>query len=354
MLRDAAMTGLMEGSGLDTQAYQPVAVYLNGDYWGMYNLREKINEHFVASKYDVDQDEVDLLEKDGEIIEGDNMEYQMMISYVEQNDLSVPDNYDFVANQMNINNFILYQVAQIYFNNRDWPGNNNKYFRASGIDWRWILFDTDFGFGIYNQDDYTSDTLAFALEANGPAWPNPPWSTLLLRKLMENDTFRNQFINYFADQLNSRFLTNNVSSLIQSLANGIVHEMPQHTDRWGSETIGGISWSEEINNMRTWGNNRPEFIRNHIQNRFGLSDSHTLTINNSTPTQGSVAINSLSIESASWNGEYFEGVPVNLTALPAEGFVFVGWSGASTSTNSAVQLSLSADATIQAIFELAP
>ena len=72
MVADITMTGLMEGSGLDIQAYRPVATYINGEYWGLYNLREKVNEHFIASRHGVDADSVDILQLHGDIIEGDN------------------------------------------------------------------------------------------------------------------------------------------------------------------------------------------------------------------------------------------------------------------------------------------
>ena len=102
---------------------------------------------------------------------------------------------------MDINNFIDYYIAQIYYANTDWPGNNIKFWRPHTSDgkWKWILYDTDFGFGIpfMGSNNYLFNTLEFATETNGPGWPNPPWSTYLLRKLLENPSYSERFINLF-------------------------------------------------------------------------------------------------------------------------------------------------------------
>ena len=183
MIRDGALTGLMKNSGLDYQAYRPAVTYLNGDYWGFYNMREKTNEHSLASKHQLDPNEIDILELDGQLIYGDNQDYLDLIDFVSTNNLSSGSNYEYASEEINVENFIIYNVAQIYFNNTDWSGNNIKYWRAKNGKWRWFLFDTDFGFGTWNNFDYTNNTLGFALEPNGPGWPNPSWSTLLFRKI---------------------------------------------------------------------------------------------------------------------------------------------------------------------------
>ena len=199
------MTSLMDGSGLETQAYRPAAVYLNGQYWGFYNIREKINEHFLDDKIDVDKSEINLLEFNGDVIQGNNDSYNDIIDFVTNNSLAVEANYQYIAEQIDIDNYVTYQVAQIYADNRDWPGNNIKYWNSPTTKWRWILFDTDFVFGTWNGGASSFDTLSYALESNGPGWPNPPWSTLLFRKLVENSQFRNKLINQFADEFNGRF-----------------------------------------------------------------------------------------------------------------------------------------------------
>ena len=100
-----------------------------------------------------------------------------------------------------------YKIAQIYFDNQD-AGGNIKYWRPqtpSGR-WRWVLYDTDWGFGLHDEKAYNNNSLAFHTATGGPAWPNPEWSTFILRNLLKNEEFQNQFINRFCDAMNTSFI----------------------------------------------------------------------------------------------------------------------------------------------------
>ena len=207
MLRDGFMTSLFHDVDLDVQAYRPMLVYLNGEFWGLYNLREKVNEHFIAAHHPVDPDEIDLIEVQW-ANEGSIDNYNSLVEYVSQANMTDPVVYDSLSKWIDIDNHIDYNVAQIFIDNRDWPGNNIKYWRPQSTDgkWRWVLYDTDFGFGIpWMGLGYDVNTLQFAVEANGPEWPNPPWSTFLLRKLFENQNYRDRFVNIYCDRLNTIF-----------------------------------------------------------------------------------------------------------------------------------------------------
>ncbi len=205
--RDGFMTDLVKDMNNDIQAFEPIILYLNGEYWGELNMREKINEDFIESNHGVNADEIDLLEGQMNVLEGTNGEYVELLDFLNSNNLASDANYNFVANQIDIDNYIDYQLSQIYFNNRDWPGNNIKFWRPQAEDgkWRWILYDTDFGFGIYGNTDYMLNTVQFALELNGPDWPNPPWSTLLFRRLVQNTTFKQQICKSFCRHVKHHF-----------------------------------------------------------------------------------------------------------------------------------------------------
>ena len=198
-MKDIMLTSLMRGSGLDFQEHNPVATYINGEYWGMYNLREKINEHMLASKHNVDADDITLLTNNAEEIEGSNEEYNQLIDYISSTDLTLDSNFEYVEQQIDLNAYALYQASNIFFNNTDWPGNNIKFWKHQEGKWRWIMYDTDFGFGpFWAPENYDENTLGFALYPHGQNWPNPSWSTLLFRRLTTNIGFRNKFINRYA------------------------------------------------------------------------------------------------------------------------------------------------------------
>ena len=349
MMRDGTLTGLMKGSGLDYQAYRPVVTYINGEYWGFYNIREKINEHSLASKHKVNSDGIDILEFDGQLIYGDNQDYLDLMNFISNNNLSFDNNYNQVSEEVNLENFIIYNVAQIYFNNTDWPGNNIKYWRPENGKWKWVLFDTDFGFGIWNNFDYSNNTMDFVLEPNGPEWPNPPWSTLLFRKLMQNISFTNDFVNRMADELNSRFLPDRVCEHIDTVSAKIESEIAPHYNRWGGDTP---YWNEKVNAMKNFANQRPFWMKNHILNELNLPDFHELTIDNNNLDKGFVKINNrLLIKENNWSGDYFENVPVKVKAIPKPGFVFSHWSGGSSSTNTEIQINLNGAITMVPNFE---
>ena len=80
--RDGLMTHLATETGLVTQAFQPVVVYINGEYWGIQNLREKINEHFVEANFDVDKDSIDIVRHRYDVQHGSSKEYHKLLKYL--------------------------------------------------------------------------------------------------------------------------------------------------------------------------------------------------------------------------------------------------------------------------------
>ena len=294
----------------------------------MYNMREKINEHMLASKHDIDANSITLLTNNGEVIEGSNEEYNDSIDYIETTDLSIDSNFEYVKENIDLKQYALYQATNIFINNTDWPGNNIKFWKSPETKWRWIMYDTDFGFGPWwNWGNFNENTLDFALYPDGNGWPNPSWSTLLFRRLLTNIGFRNQFINRYADELNTRFLSTNVVNHIYSVYNTIEPEILAHFYRWRDDPsvgydipdpqghVGFYVWA-----MTNFANERPAIVKEHIKEQFELPDYHELTITNPSTDQGFVNINdNLNIQESSWSGDYFETVPVTLKAIPELG-----------------------------------
>lgn len=355
MFRDAMMQSLVEGTHIDLQAYRPAVVYLNGAYWGIHNIREKINEHYIASHYNIDPDNLDLLENRSVPLQGDAEHYTALENYISTHDLSIPANYEYVQSQMDIQNFIDYQTAQIFFDNRDWPGNNLKYWRgkkATGR-WRWILYDTDFGFGLYNPTAYLLNTLEFATATNGPDWPNPAWSTLFLRKLLENKEFKIGFVNRFADLLNTNFKSDLVYQKIEYFKNLIESEMPNHFGRW-QEGLGWYSlnvWYYHIETLKTFAKFRPAYVTAHIIGKFHLNGVVVVKIQHLSAA-GKVRINSILVDDDLWTGNYFKGVPVELEAIPRPGYRFIEWQGIDNYNLNPVRIVPSEALDITAVFEI--
>ena len=233
LFRDALMTRLVEDIDIDIQAYRPAIVFINGEFWGIHNVREKINEHYLASNHDVDPDNVDFLESNVIVNEGDANHYEMLMGFLSTQNISDPANYEYVQTQMDVDNFISYQVSEIYYDNRDWPGNNTKFWRPRTPDgrWRWILYDTDAGFGLYNPYRYTANSLANATEPIDVG--NPGWPPFILNKLLENPAFENAFINRFADFINYYFEPSRVIQEVNNISAMIEPDIALHLTKWG-------------------------------------------------------------------------------------------------------------------------
>jgi hypothetical protein len=352
MFRDGLMQDLVKDvTEIETMAFRPAVVFINGDYWGIMNLREKISEHFIAANWDLDSDEIDLLEGTGppSAIAGSGSHYTAFISALSKADMTVKDNYMLLDRNIDVGAFIDYQAAEIYFGNTDWPGNNIKCWRPQlpGGKWRWILFDTDFGFGLYSGGS-SQNTLEFATATNGPSWPNPPHSTLLLRKGLDNPVFRYRFISRFSDLLNSVFESGRVLSWIDSLAGLIADEIPQHRTRWDNQSAG--NWEYEVDRLRDFAELRPDWVRDHIAKKFKLTRRFTVTLN-VPETGGRIRINSLLISGYPWTGTYFRDIPVRLTAVPDAGYAFAGWSDAGLGNAVTVDIPLGRNLDLQAFFQ---
>ena len=246
LIRDAIMQALVNPIGIPNQAFAPVVVFVNGEYWGLKNFRERLDAHYIESHYGVEADDVVILydyhNNDGTAIntgsEQDLQDFVSLRSFVDEKDMEDMENYSYVETQMDIENFIQYYMANIYFKNTDWPHNNNRFWRKNvenhdpdapvGHDgrWRWIMFDTDFGF-----HESQHNTLAWATDLHNPR-TGERWPNMMLRGLLDNEEFRHRFINAFADAMNTVFSPNYVHQVIDEHYDWIAPEIPEHQDRW--------------------------------------------------------------------------------------------------------------------------
>ena len=351
--RDAMITHLVANNNVDIQAYQPAVVYLNGEYWGILNMREKLNEYYIESHYPhVDHDKVDILVGKGDGVtasEGDLTDYTAMMDFITSHDMADDANYQQVAAQIDIDEYIEYLVTEIYGGNDDWPHNNVKLWKSkkNGGRWRWLLYDTDQSYNIWNRDEDKPnyDKLATCLSEKGKN--GDTWSNVLLRNLVKNTTFRNELANRFADRMNCEFLPSNISHLIDSLFNNIKDEMRYHVYLWG----GGDSGSE----MKNFASSRPNNMRKHLRKHFDVGDDIDVTLNANDSKAGYIELNSLTLKKFPWNGSYFKNVPVNLRAVARPGYKFVCWEFSDVqgpvSTSAGIVVTLNDDVTIKAIFE---
>ena len=375
LFRDAAVQTIVGHLNFDTQAYRPAIVFINGEYWGIHNLRERYDKHYLARVYGIDPENLDLLTNEAQtsdtviVKEGDAVHYNKMVHYMQNNDIADSAGYAYIKTLIDIENFIDYHIAQIFSANFDWPGNNNDYWRLRQENydpcgqpkydgrWRWLLYDTDVGFN-FVRNNFVHNTLAFATEEGKSGWPNPDWATFLLRTLLTNDEFRTGFINRFADLLNSAFLPERTSDIISGLRSVIEPEIPGHIRRWNSP-VSLEQWESNVDEMTEFALQRPGYQRDHIREYFNLDGDATITLSVENPLHGFIRINTLDILPSTpgvpqnpypWSGTWYQGIPVRVEAVPRKGYSFSHWSGTDSSDESILNIVPEEDMYLEANF----
>ncbi|WMJ74592.1 CotH kinase family protein [Cytophagaceae bacterium ABcell3] len=368
--RDALAHKLIEHTSVSTQAYRLSAAYLNGEYWGLYNIRERIDKSFLASHFKVDPEMVTILQFSGNLKEGkqkDADDYLALLDYIRNNDINNDAVYEHVKSKIDIANYIDYHLAQVFYGNHDWPGNNILYWRLHngninaslpGHDgrWRWILQDVDFGFGFDSSPEH--NTLEMATLEGGTEWPNQDWATFLFRTLLQNPEFKNEFINRLADHMNTSFKPERIQQEITKFESALEPVIQEQIHRFQSPYDYNY-WKEQIEVVRNFAENRIPNQQQHILDYFGLSGTTTVTVDVHQKRGGEIKISSLRLNNKvpginekvyPWTGTYFKDVPVTVSAIPEAGYRFTGWNGNSAS-NEDTTITLQEAVSLTAYFE---
>lgn len=333
MFRDALIHTIVEGQmDLDYQSYQPVLVYLNGAYWGIHNLRDKHNEDYCEVLYGIDNDSIDII-KHNEVVAGDDVLYKEMMDFLENHSLVDSLNYQLAATMIDIDEFISYMIAEIYSCNIDWPANNHRLWRATTTEgrWRWMLFDTEFGFNGFQWAAPSTNMFSKALDPDIDDYVNKdqkaPWATLVFIKLTQNESFRRQFTSAYLSHIYTTYSPGRVLGIVDSLALNLESEMPRHIERWGNE--GGIysmdTWRLNVEGMKDFALERPPYARQHLMETFDIRDEDQVNLEIEQGEGGMVELNGISLDQAHFENEYFLGLPLNLEIKPKPGYDFRGW-----------------------------
>ncbi len=361
--RDAAIQNLVRHLEFDIQESEPVIVFLNGEYWGFYNLREWQNRFYIRRMYGLESDEIDFLTPLRIANDGDASHFVSMINFANQQNLSDDSLFAELERRMVVEDFTDYVISEIYARNTDWPVNNIKWWRKRvpydptaprGHDgrWRWLMYDTDFGYGMSGGNmAYTHNTLVHA-KNNGDVG-------ILLRNMWPNINYRHHFINRYADLMNTCFLPSHTISVFDSIKQLYVPEIDEHIERWSSHTD-VQAWVDSIDVMMTFAEERPPFARMHLMSEFNIPAAHEVTLNVSDTLAGHVRINTITILDTTvgvpdspypWMGVYFENVPIELEAYANPGYQFLHWSiGNQIITSPTISMNLSSDSTVLAVF----
>lgn len=350
MFRDAFMQQLAKDSDIDYQEYRPTAVYLNGSYYGMLNLREDTNSTYIEEHYGIPADNVAVIASNllqnmvgyqqQEGPEGQLKAFNDTIKFIKTKNMAIEANYQQASAMLDVDSFIRYMATQIYYANLDWPQNNLKAWRfvpnneipvnenVYGMDgrWRFILKDTDFGFSLLKDTNEKCNNLASTINSNDAFGAGS-----MLKSLLNNPEFKYKFINYICDIANDKSTPDKVKNILNEMQYAISSEIKFHFAKWaGTKSTPSLNnklkvWDTEIGKMRLFADMRPSYLLKYTKEYFKLNNLEALNIIGTEG--GSVSLNTVIINCANgnWSGSYFSKIPISISFIPDEGYIFEGY-----------------------------
>ena len=347
---DAVGGAILEGSGVDYQRSRQVVVFYNGKYYGIHDMRERFNKHFVETNYNIDANTVNFVKHLGQEVEassGTIDSYMDMLHFVGTANFEGENNKDYAQAKalLDVGNLADYMAAEIYIHNGDWPNNNVRAWSAPDHPWKFMLYDVDHGFdwmwGV-NDKEFHQDINMFEWikkgGGNNPCKKEGCFANLYL-KLIENPDFKRLFINRSAVILNSYANGNNVEKVVNEMTSKIDNaEMERDLAKFKQnekyyENWCGHGFSKDGSCIKQWAKeHRDSKVIQEYKQEFGLSDMITVTIKASG--NGQVLMEGMKLpgksESTDYKGKFFGGVKMELTAVSAENSSFIKWSDGST------------------------
>ncbi len=342
--RDGLGVNLVQGKmDIDYQDYKPCVVFINGEYNGIYELRERLDEQYIGSNHEINPDHLDYLEDSLNVVAGDPYDFLELMDFVRQNELSDSVRFARVAKQIDLNEFTNYLIHRAFIGYQI-ADLNNRYWRNRDTDgkWRWMAADLEHAFGQLGGDPVSENTIAKLAGLSGDL---PEWATLLFNRLLQNPGFRDGFIQRSAAYLNTIFQPAVTLPTVDSLKNLLQTQMPRHIGRWHSPPSMQV-WLGNINLIKTFLENRPTHYRQHLTELFGKQDSALVSMQ--IVGQGKVLLSGVAF-SENMEGHFFKNTQIELQAVPAPGYRFVAWQGLNAAAENASLMPVG-DTTFTAIF----
>jgi gliding motility-associated-like protein len=351
---------------LDERTWRPAVVYLNGSYWGVYEIREKADDHDYADfYYEQDKFNMHYLKTWG----GTWQEYgspnalpawNNLKNYILTNNMGNPANFNYVDSLFSWKSLADYFMINSYTVNQDWLNWNTAWWR--GLDtngdhkkWGYALWDMDATFGHYINYTGIPDPSANADPCNAENLPNPGGQghTDILEKLInENPIVEQYYITRYIDLINTSFSCASMLALLDSMVNEIDPEMTAHCAKWGGSYAG---WQSRVTQLRNFINQRCLALEQGLIDCYQLTGPFPVTFDVTPAGAGTIQVNSVNPPNYPWVTEYFGGIQTLLSPTPAPGFMFSHWTVTTgplalpaTTANNAI--TINAPETIVAVF----
>lgn len=360
-MRELAVTSpLKELPTLATYDSRRCMLFIDGELWGMYEIMEKCSDQYIESNYDIPSENVSII-KNGKLEEGPEIDFDDLLrlsDYCKARDLSEQEAYEYVTSRVDADSIILHYCAGLYLGTWDWPNFNYLMWRNNGSaisgnpysdgKWRFGTFDLDYSAGLTYQNyggvqGYEYDYFRKMDVTEAP--------TTIFKALLDNAEFRERFAAVFAAFAHNVYDSDKMTALITAQEQQYMPYMVMMSWRWNSGTprkdYSGYSadqaayYSKELGNMKTFFKNRPKYAVKQMEEYLGIS-ANTSFLTIKTDGEGTVtsADREMRFSDNMWAGSFGRGDKITLTAVPGEGYDFSGWSGAVSSSDMTVTVSV--------------
>lgn len=355
--RDNLANFITKGLNVDQQHYRHVIVFLNGEYWGIHSIKERVDKYFIQNEYGIDDDQVTILDQEYDVQDGyaaDSLEMNNIEMFADTSNMSDTNNYQWIADRIDIDNYIDYMASEIFLSNEDWVYSNIVIWRKTGAylpgegpgydgKFRWLFYDFDGAYGGSCENAYyTVNTLSKATDSVSIY----ATYTRLFRGLLKNPLFKEKWINRTCDLMNSWFKSNTLYDKLDSMYTELTPVMLEEVERWrypseattlfdrNLETPSLIQWDTSFYYLNRFAERRQRKVREHIMDQWGYPDTSNILIDVNDAAMGSVQINTIMINEQlpgvdaavyPWSGQYIDSVACQLIAIPYPGYEFVEW-----------------------------
>jgi len=385
---DAMMTALMEGTDVDYQRSRQVVVFYNGEYFGIHDLRERLNRSFVETNYGIDSKTINMIKIKGTELEASGTngasvdEYRNVANQVMNGNFAGENNQSYIQlkEKINMSSFAQYMLAEMYFHNGDWPTNNVRAWGGNGYPFKYVAFDTDHGYGftpgisgfdVQGENMFSwvlgSTTMDNSQQQGGQQNPGQQQPGMggydfgggmgmwgggakqgpgqMLSKLLQNPDFKRLFINQGCILLNDFLTYERVQKTVKDMMATIpASEQQRDVQRWPRNQA-KFTWAPDGSQLLQFAQNRTQTVRQEMAQYFGLSGEANVSITASG--NGTVLVEGMKLPKMPYQGKFFSGMEIEVTAVPSNGAVFAGWSDGQTQNPRKFQINGQANITAQ-------
>lgn len=323
---------------LDERTWRPCVVYLNGSFWGVYEIREKADDHdYTDYYYDQDKFNLHYLKTWGGTWEeyttapgAAQQEWDDLVNYILTNNMAPGPNFDYVKNKLKWKSLCDYFMFNSYVVNQDWLNWNTGWWHGldpngSKLKWRYTLWDMDATFGHYINYTGIPDPTANADPCNVENLPNPGGQghTDILEKLInENPDVEQYYVTRYVDLVNTYFSCSYMINLLDSMVNEITPEMAGHCSKWGGSVAG---WQQNVQDLRDFINARCLALEQGLIDCYNLTGPFDVSFDVSPVNSGQIMVNSIWPPNYPWTTQYYGGIETLTKAVPEPGYMFDHW-----------------------------